>query len=411
MNKSRTRKAGLFVFGVIVCVVVVFLFKDRIGVIVIPKKEIPLQTQEQQEDLLAQKLGVPDGFKISTYARNLNGPRVIVFDPKNRLIVSETKEGKVVRLVDADNDGFAEIREVIISDVPKPHGLALACNDQEGATCILYVATHNTVDSYVYDIVTGALSNKKKLIDIPASATDRHYTRSLLWDKMTPSLLYVSVGSSCDVCKEKDPFRAGISVYNIEKKTIERYATGLRNAVFMTINPKDNSIVATEMGRDGLGDELPPDEINTIIGGNDYGWPICFGNNIHDKQYDKNTYIRNPCTKPFTTPSLIDLPAHSAPLGLTFVTNNLWPKKYLNGLIVAYHGSWNRSIPTGYKLVFIGIREDGTYMEPVDFVTGWLTSDGTKIGRPVGLAFGNDEALYVSDDTAGVIYRIEYEKE
>lgn len=169
------------------------------------------------------------------------------------------------------------------------------------------------------------------------------------------------------------------------------------------------------MGRDNLGDDLPPDEINIIerpsAGSGqssipNFGWPICYGKNIHDTNFDKNTYIRNPCMEPFETPSFIDLPAHSAPLGLAFVPEEGWPEEWWYNILVAYHGSWNRSTPTGYKIARLKMNAKGQYLGAEDFISGWLTKDGKKTGRPVDIKVLSGGTAYISDDHAGVIYRL-----
>ena len=142
----------------------------------------------------------------------------------------------------------------------------------------------------------------------------------------------------------------------------------------------------TERGRDNLGDDLPPDEINIVEEGKNYGWPICYGKNIHDTNFDKNTYIRNPCEEPFEMPSYINIEAHSAPLGLVFVPEEGWPEEYWYDLFVAYHGSWNRSVPTGYKIARIPLDDKGRKTGPIeDFISGWLTAGGRGLRRPGGI--------------------------
>jgi glucose/arabinose dehydrogenase len=199
---------------------------------------------------------------------------------------------------------------------------------------------------------------------------------------------------------------------NKDGTDFRRVAKGLRNSVFFTWNNQDGKIWAADMGRDLLGDNIPPDEINIIdpaaTSTADYGWPVCYGKNIHDTQFDKNTYIRNPCLEPFEKPSHIDLQAHSAPLGLAFVSSTYgWPQDYTGNLLVAFHGSWNRSIPTGYKVVRLILDKNGGFVRQDDFITGWL--EGNKaIGRPVGLTYDKNGRLYISDDKTGIIYRVEY---
>ncbi|MCZ7381018.1 MAG: PQQ-dependent sugar dehydrogenase [Candidatus Methanoperedens sp.] len=230
--------------------------------------------------------------------------------------------------------------------------------------------------------------------------TGGHFTRTV---KVHNNSLYLSIGSSCNVCYEQDERRAAISICALNGTGCRVFAKGLRNAVGFVFHPPTGKMYATENGRDYLGDDLPPDEINLIEDGKNYGWPICYGKNIHDTDFDKNVYVRSPCSEPFETPALIDLQAHSAPLSLAFYYGNSFPAEYMGNLFVAYHGSWNRKAPTGYKIVEINMTD----FTVKDFATGWLSGNNV-LGRPVDIIVANDGSLFVSDDNAGKIYRISY---
>jgi glucose/arabinose dehydrogenase len=234
----------------------------------------------------------------------------------------------------------------------------------------------------------------------------------------------MSVGSSCDVCEESTWKRAAILESDPTGSFTAEFAGALRNSVFFTFHSKTNEIWATDMGRDNLGDNLPPDEVNIIkvagpedkFGAKRYGWPFCYGNQIRDKTFNPEKFVRidisSDCTK--TESPVIKIPAHSAPLGIAFIPfNSGWPKEWEGDLLIALHGSWNRSVPVGYKIIRYDLDAIGKVLsqEPVDFITGWLgfsdNSDQKKIyGRPVDLKFGINGALYISDDTAGVIYEV-----
>ena len=190
------------------------------------------------------------------------------------------------------------------------------------------------------------------------------------------------------------------------------FAKGLRNAVGLAVNPKTDTVWVTVNGRDWLGDDLPP-EVIVDLGkdGGDFGWPYCYGDRVPDPNFTKSGDDR---CKNVTRPK-VQMQAHSAPLGLAFYEGSEFPAEYRNNIFVAFHGSWNRSVPTGYKVVRVKIDDQG---QPVggaeDFITGWLAPGETKkgrwMGRPVGIVFGGDGAMYLSDDAGGVIYRITYAK-
>ncbi len=395
--------SGLFLISVIVGVIFIyrFYFLNLRGAWTALKQPTDNITTLVTEEKTPLKL--PPGFSLSIYASGLKDPRVMVRDARRNILVSLPSEGQVVALIDKDLDGKAEETKTVIAGLKNPHGLAFNCvdNSPEKYPCKLYVAEENQVQVYDYDDANLQAINGKKIIDLPAGGF--HTTRSLL---LVGDTLYVSIGSSCNVCREKDVQRAGVLAINLKTNKVRPFAKGLRNSVFLTVNPMDGKIWATEMGRDLLGDNLPPDEINILEAGKNYGWPNCYGQNTHDTDFDKNTYFRNPCQSPFETPAHIDISAHSAPLGLTFIPKEGWPENMQGDLLVAYYGSWNRSVPTGYKIVRYHFDKDGKVLGMEDFLTGFMDDKGGLYGRPVDLFAESSGVLFVSDDKAGVVYKI-----
>ncbi len=318
------------------------------------------------ENKTKMPIKLPDGFSISIYAKELTGARDLNVTPNGEVIVSLTSEGKVVVIKESEN-------KIILSGLNRPHGIAFSGNT-------LYVAETNGVSTFDYNAVTNTASNKKKIIDLPANGS--HFTRSLL---IRNNKLFISIGSDCNACVEDDKRRAAIWSANLDGSDFKSYAQGLRNSVFMTLHPTTNEIWATDMGRDFLGDNLPPEEVNIIKENGFYGWPYCYSNKVHDNSFDtKNSFDCNQSIKPE-----VEMQAHSAPLGLAF---------YKGNLLVSFHGSWNRTTPTGYKVVRI---QNG---KVEDFITGWI-SNGQVLGRPVDILTQNDN-IYISDDKAGVIYLV-----
>lgn len=340
-------------------------------------------------------LSLPEGFEISIFAKDLLSARIMAVDGKGNMWVSRTKENKITLL--EVEDGKVIRQSDVFVDLNRPHGLAIDPQD----SYVMYIAEEDKV-SKVRLYSDGKM---EKILDLDAGG--RHYSRTIEFGP--DDRLYISIGSSCDVCNEENEQRAKIFSANRDGSDFKEYARGLRNTVFFDWSYVDGRMWGTDMGRDRLGDDLPPDEINIIEEGQNYGWPICYGKNIHDTEFDKNTYIRNPCTEPFEKESYIDLPAHVAPLGLAFVPEEGWPEEYWYDLLVAYHGSWNRSVPVGYKIARIRLDADGNYLGQSDFITGWLTSDNTALGRPVDVLAQPGGIMYISDDKAGVIYKVVYE--
>lgn len=340
--------------------------------------QVPAQWRRAPFDL-ARSLHLPPGFQISVFASGLNSPRLMAFSPEGELYVSLPRAGSVVKLPDRDGDGVADQAVPVATGLNRPHGLAF----HNGS---LYVAETNRVVRLTpagVDVVVP---------DLPAGG--QHWTRTIGFGP--DGMLYVAAGSSCNVCREQDERRAAIMQFRPDGSGGRIYARGLRNAVGLAWHPETGELWATENGRDHLGDDLPPDEINVVRAGSHYGWPQCYGNRVVDAGWGSEEFCRG------TQPPAVALQAHSAPLGLNFYLGTQFPESYLGHLFVALHGSWNRTEPTGYKL--IRVRPDGVVE---DFATGWLAGR-LAWGRPVQPVVGPDGALYVSDDHAGAIYRIWY---
>jgi glucose/arabinose dehydrogenase len=368
------------------------------SIVVIFLSSLPTLAAPTTFDL--KRLQLPDGFHISVFADNIDSARMLLFTPDGELLVSESGEGKVVALLDPKHTGKATRTVTVLSGLNEPHGLAF----YQGK---LYVAENDKVSRYDWDKANLRATNPVKLADLPTGGG--HSTRSILFHD---GKMYISAGSSCNVCIEKDPRRAAVSEYNPDGSGQKIFAKGLRNAVGIALNPKTDTVWVTVNGRDWLGDDLPPETIYDLgKNGGDAGWPYCYGNRIPDANFTKPG--DNRCAS--VLEPKVEMQAHSAPLGLAFYQGTQFPGEYQNNIFVAFHGSWNRTVPTGYKVVRVKLDDKG---EPVggaqDFITGWLAPDETRhgrwMGRPVGIVFGDDGTMYLSDDAAGVVYRITYGK-
>ncbi|MGA2354099.1 MAG: PQQ-dependent sugar dehydrogenase [Terriglobales bacterium] len=346
------------------------------------------------------RLKLPEGFHISVFADNIDSARMLTFTPGGELLVSESGEGKVVALRDPKHTGKAVQTVIVLSGLNEPHGMAF----YEGQ---FYVAENDKVRRYDWDEATLRATNPKTLADLPTGGG--HSTRSVVFHG---GKMYISAGSSCNVCVEKDPRRAAVMEFNPDGTGMKIFAKGLRNAVGIAVNPKTDTVWVTVNGRDWLGDDLPPETIYDLgKDGGDGGWPYCYGDRVPDSNFTKSG--DNRCQG--VLEPKVQMQAHSAPLGLAFYEGSQFPPEYQNNIFVAFHGSWNRSIPTGYKVVRIKLDDKG---QPVggaqDFITGWLAPGETKkgrwMGRPVGIAFSSDGTMYLSDDSSGVVYRITYAK-
>jgi len=337
--------------------------------------------------------GLPAGFKMSVYAEGLGRARHMAFGPDGTLYVgTNERSGRVWALPDKNRDGRADENIVFAGDLYAPHSVVW----REGW---LYIGEGHQVIR-ARDTNGDLRADEKEVIVAGLPRGGNHFTRTVGF--APDGGLYVSVGSSCNACIEDDLRRATILRFNPDGSGMEVFARGLRNAVGFTWHPETKDLWAVVNGRDLLGDDLPPEELNLVRKGDDHGWPYCYGNRIPDPDFGS----RERCAR--TVPDTFEMQAHSAPLGLAFYTGSMFPAEYRDDLFIAFHGSWNRSVPTGYKVVRVRFK-DGRPVGIENFVDVWYKR-GRVEHRPVDVAVGPDGALYISDDSGGTIFRVTYQK-
>ena len=331
-------------------------------------------------------LRLPAGFKAAVYADNLQGVRYLALGPGNAVYASQPGSGVVVKLTDANHDGVADTPVVVASGLKGPFGIAF-----RGDT--MFVAEERSVKRFD----PGGAAPVTVVSNIPGGG---HSTRTILFGP--DGKLYLAVGSSCNLCNEDDSLRAAVSRFNVDGSGGRVFAKGLRNTVGMAFNPKTGELWGGNNDRDNLGDDLPPEHINIIKDGRNYGWPQCYLPGKPNPEYGSAD-----CSQ--VEPPAITVQAHSAPLGLAFYTGTQFPREYRGDAFVTLHGSWNRSVPTGAKVVRVEVDSSGRRAVGVDdFIAGWQRPDGTRWGRPVGLLVLPDGSLLVSDDYGGKIWRVSY---
>jgi glucose/arabinose dehydrogenase len=341
---------------------------------------------------VASKLVVANGFRLEVYSTDVPLARWPLVTAAGDLLVARTRADEIVLLErDANGDGKPDAVRKLLDKLNHPHGLAL----REGW---LYVGEANGVGRIRFDEESGQVSGALEHIVDDFTSDGLHTTKTLGFGP--DGWLYVSQGSSCNACIEQDERRATIMRMQPDGTQREIYATGLRNSVGLDWAPWDGALYATENGRDLLGDDLPPDELNRIEQGKFYGWPFVHGAGIADPDLGAGHETK----AARAIPPAHAFRAHNAPLGLAFLRGSNLPAGYSRTALVALHGSWNRSQPDGYKVVALDWQPDGRIVER-DFLTGFL-GDAGVLGRPAGIAQGPDGAIFITDDYAGVIYRV-----
>ncbi|SEC40386.1 Glucose/arabinose dehydrogenase, beta-propeller fold [Maribacter dokdonensis] len=363
------------------------------------KKENTTTTNNEVEldstDLALLELNLPEGFQIEVYARGVDGARSMAMGDNGTLFVGTRTENTVYAIQDTNGD-FKADNIMVLDTMEVPNGIAMRNGD-------LYVAQVGSL--WKYPNIENQLGNtlEKELIydDYP---TEFHHG----WKYIAfgpDDKLYVPVGAPCNICNrtEEDERFATITRMDPDGSNREIYARGVRNSVGFTWHPDTKQMWFTDNGRDMLGDDIPPCELNTVTeAGQHFGYPFCHGGIVKDPEFGD----LHPCSD-FVDPAL-QLDAHVAPLGIKFYTGNMFPADYKGKAFIAEHGSWNRSKKVGYRIMMVDI-EDGEAVNSEPFIDGWLDEAEQKAtGRPVDLLLLKDGSMLISDDYGDAIYRVTY---
>ena len=382
-----------------------------------------------------RSLAVPQGFSIAVYAR-VPGARFMAVTPEGGLLVSNPGAGKV-SLVRPGSGGGDPVVSDWVTGLRKPHDLVF---HQIGGTRWLYVSESNGVRRYAWNGAPTAPAGEVVLTGLPDSSTPElhgaygHELKNIALDSQ--DRLYVSIASTCNVCAsdaQADPVRGAIHLYDATGGNHRLYARGLRNAEGLAFFPGTDDLWVSVNGRDNLpypfddstgrygqilpsySDDHPPDELIRLRDGGNYGWPFCNPNPDSasglfdmplDRDYDTNRNGSAADCSAMDRPTM-GIQAHSAALGLAFLQGTAFPAPWSSAAAIALHGSWNRTTPTGDRVILVPFVKGNQQPSPaVDLVVGWTGSDGTYWGRPVDVAVDPGGALLISDDASGTIYRL-----
>jgi glucose/arabinose dehydrogenase len=345
----------------------------------------PLYPQQAPSREMLQSIRLPRGFVIEVYASGLDTARGLAFAPDGTLFVG-SKSGSV----------HAVLPDRRVLEIARGLTLPVGLDFHENS---LYVSSLNRVVRL--DNILADLDNPPRPVTLPLELPgDRHHGWKFI--KIGPDgRLYVPVGAPCNSCVRTDPRYASILRVGSDGGDAEVYAAGVRNTVGFDWHPDTGRLWFTDNGRDRMGDDLPPDELNRVERpGQHFGFPYLHGRSVRDPEY----WEKRPAT-PFAAPRL-ELPAHVAALGMRFYTHDRFPPEYQGGIFIAEHGSWNRSEKIGYRVSFVELDGERVLSYTV-FASGWLQGQRAW-GRPADVEVGPDGALYVSDDLAGAVYRISH---
>lgn len=343
------------------------------------------------QSLPIDTIRLPAGFHIGVFAARVPGARSLTLGSDGTVYVGSRREGKVYAVVDRNGDGVADDVRVIATGLNSPNGVAYRNGD-------LYIAEIGRI-SRIKDVAKYPNRAPLQTIfdNLPGEA--HHGWRYMRFGP--DGKLYIAVGAPCNICNP-DPRRyAGIFRLNPDGSGFERYAQGVRNSVGFDWRPGTDELWFTDNGRDWMGDDRPPDELNRAPQqGLHFGYPHCHGRAISDPEFGQS----GGCSR-YVAPA-VELGPHVATLGMRFYTGEAFPKSYREQIFIAEHGSWNRSTPIGYRITLVRLNR-GQPVSYETFAEGWLRG-GEAWGRPVDVEVMPDGSLLVSDDKAGAIYRITY---
>ncbi|WP_061168325.1 PQQ-dependent sugar dehydrogenase [Caballeronia hypogeia] len=374
-----------------------------------------------------QKPNAAPGFEVTAFATGLDHPRWLATLPNGDVLVAESNApaqhdenaglkgfvvkkmmkragaampspDRIILLRDADGDGIAETRSVFIDKLHSPFGMALV-GDQ------LYVANTDAILRFKYE--TGATridTPGEKLIDLPAGDINHHWTKNLIASR-DGRKLYVTIGSNSNAAEngiDAENGRAAIMEVDIESKQARLFATGLRNPNGMAWQPQSGALWTVVNERDELGTDLVPDYLTSVRDGAFYGWPYSyFGQHVDERVKPQRADLVQSAIVPDYA-----IGAHTASLGLAFYDGQAFPARYRDGAFIGQHGSWNRKPRSGYKVIFVPFSDGKPAGPPEDILTGFISSDGHALGRPVGVAVDGRGALLVADDVGNTVWRV-----
>ncbi len=342
-------------------------------------------------ELPLEQIRLPDGFSIEVYANGVENARALALGERGTLFVGSRRAGNVYAIVDEDGDFRADRVHTLASDLNLPSGIAYRDGD-------LYIGAVSTI--YRLDDIEDHLSDPPAPVVVSdAFPSDRHHGWKYLG--IGPDgKLYVPVGAPCNICDE--PGYAEIKRMNLDGTGIETYARGVRNSVGFDWHPTTGELWFTDNGRDMLGDDLPPCELNHAPrAGMHFGYPYCHGASVIDPEFGGDKSCAD-----YVAPAQ-ELGPHVAPLGMKFYTGEMFPPAYRGQILIAEHGSWNRSSKIGYRVTRVTLDSNGKATDYRVFAEGWLQGE-EEWGRPADLLVMPDGSLLISDDKANAIYRVTY---